>query len=371
MAEFERVFPEDRMTKRERVEATLRHEPVDRAALLEQMAYNPGVIGHYTGRAIEGFDYTCADVFAVIRQTMDLVMPPREPRGTNRYTNDDGAVYQNDNWTTWRVTRPFEDVAQVKAWFEKGVRFMEENPVDPSAALAAYRERVDWLRAGLGETMALDFSSYGFCAAYDYPGLDLFTYFQIEHEDLLARWLDLRAGREVARIHAVAEAHPWPVILIPEDFGTKQGPIFSPDFLARHHFPHVAQLAAAWHEHGVHVLYHSDGNYHSALPGLIDAGVDGFYCLERNCGMDAVELKRTYPDKVWAGGIDGVDLMERGTPDEVRAEVRRHIEEGRVLETGGMFIATSSEVNPTIPVANFVAMVETVGSLRNPAAAGG
>jgi len=109
------------------------------------------------------------------------------------------------------------------------------------------------------------------------------------------------------------------------------------------------------------VLYHSDGNWKKVIPELIRTGVDGFYCLEPNCGMDIVELKNTWPEMVWAGAVDGVDLMEFGTPNQVKAEVFRHIKETNALKTGGMFIASSSEINPPIPPENFRAMVEAVG----------
>ncbi|MEI8352363.1 MAG: hypothetical protein WCG36_08625 [bacterium] len=59
-----------------------------------------------------------------------------------------------------------------------------------------------------------------------------------------------------------------------------------------------------------------------------------------------------------------VDLMERGTPAQVRAEVHRHIRDTRALETGGMFVASSSEINPPIPSENFRAMVEAVWEER-------
>ena len=74
---------EDRMTRRERVEATLNHQPVDRCALLEQLSYNPRVIADWTGKAVQGFDYTLDDICAVIRQTCYLVMPPVAPRGSS------------------------------------------------------------------------------------------------------------------------------------------------------------------------------------------------------------------------------------------------------------------------------------------------
>ena len=82
--------------------------------------------------------------------------------------------------------------------------------------------------------------------------------------------------------------------------------------------------------------------------------------------MDIVELKNQYPKVIWSGGVDGVDLMERGTPEQVAQTVRRQITQTDALQTGGMFIATSSEINPPIQPENFRAMVEAVGETRNP-----
>ena len=65
-------------------------------------------------------------------------------------------------------------------------------------------------------------------------------------------------------------------------------------------------------------------------------------------------------------GIDGVDLMERGTPEQVRRAVHRDIRETDALRTGGMFVASSSEINPPIKAENFRAMVDAVGELTNP-----
>ena len=45
----EKIFPEDVLPKRKRVEYTLELQPVDRVAILEQLSYNAGVISMYTG----------------------------------------------------------------------------------------------------------------------------------------------------------------------------------------------------------------------------------------------------------------------------------------------------------------------------------
>jgi hypothetical protein len=359
---MDKIFASDRLTKRERVQATLRHQPVDRAAILEQLSYNPRVIADWTGKRIAGFDYTVDDICAVIRQTCDLVMPPVAPCGTERVVTPDGWAYQHDNWNTSCVGRPFTDEAGAAAWLRRDTAQLRNAPFDAAAARKAYRATMLDLQGRIGDTVILNYGWTGFSSVYSAMGLEIFSYFMAECPDMMLERMEVTTAREVARIHAVADVSLSPVILIPEDFATKQGPIFSPGFLHTYHYPFVRRVAAAWHAHGVTALYHSDGNYRKAIPDLMACGVDGFYCLEPNCGMDIVEFKRAWPAMIWAGGVDGVDLMERGTPEQVKAEVRRHIRETRVLETGGMFVASSSEINPPMPPENFRAMVEAVGA---------
>ena len=361
MSDFEKIHDADRMTKRERVLATLDHFPVDRVALLEQLSYNPRVIADWTGKTIKGFEYTLDDIGCAIRQSCDLAMPPMAPRGTDRVVTADGFVRQNDNWTTWHVSRPFEDVPGARDWLLKRTRRLRDGArPDAAAAREANRRRILDLQAKVGETVILDSSHTGFCSAYETMGLELFSFFQADYPEAMADFMEVSTAREILRVHAVADPRVTPAVLLAEDFCTKQGSLFSPAFLDEFHYPFVKRVADAWHEHGVRMLYHSDGNYRQAIPELIACGVDGFYCLEPNCGMDIVEFKNTWPEMVWAGGVDGVDLMERGAPEQVRAEVRRQIRETRAVETGGMFVASSSEINPPIPPENFRAVVEAV-----------
>jgi len=385
MHKYEKIFQTDKISKRQRVEKTLRHEAVDRVAILEQLSYNSAVISQYTGKKIIGFDYTLGDICQVIRLTTDMIMPPVAPRGTERVTTEDGFVVQHDNWNSWHVSRPFSDVNGVKDWLAKKIKKINKlkyNPeccwmpaVNDEAEAAgdfsldgiknAYRESMLSLQKKIGDTVILNFSTSGMCSVFDAMGLELFTYFYMDHPDVMLEFMEVSTAAELRRIHAVADTSLSPVILIPEDFSAKDGPIFGPEFLKKVHYPYIKKLTDAWHEHGITVIYHSDGNYKIAIADLMDCGVDGFYCLEPACGMDIVELKNKYPQMVWAGGVDGVELMERGTPGQVKAEVARHIIETNALQTGGMFVATSSEINPPVKPENFTAMIEAVGFQTN------
>jgi hypothetical protein len=292
-------------------------------------------------------------------------MPLVAPKGTERVETEDGFVLQNDNWQSWHAARPFKDEHGARDWLLGEIRRLRSDPFDARLARDEYRRSMtDW-QAKVGDTVLLNFSFTGFCDVYDKMGLDLYTYVFVDDPEVLDEYMAVSVQCELRRIHAVADQELSPVILIPEDFCSKNGPIFSPDFCRRFHHEPVKRLTQAWHEHGIKVLFHSDGNYKAALDDLLACEVDGFYCLEPNAGMDIVVLKNAHPQVVWAGGVDGVDLMERGSPELVRAAVRRQILDTNALNTGGLLVASSSEINPPIQPENFRAMVETVGEIHN------
>lgn len=383
---MEKIFETDKLSKRERVERTLNLQPVDRAALHDQLSYNTGVISLYTGKTLREFEHSYDDVCTVIRETLDACFPVIAPLGTARLTNSDGFVIQHDNWHSVTIERPFRDVAgarefllhktddlrrvgrQVEYGFPPGIEppGVDKTRFDPERERLNFRRYMCALQEHLGDTVIIDFSlQVGFCDCWTQLGLDTFVWLYDEDPQVISNFIEAYTDSEIRRLHAIADRKLSPVVLIPEDFASKGGPIFSPAFLRKELYPGVQRMTEAWHSHGLKVLYHSDGNYRQALPDLVECGVDGFYCLEPAVGMDVVALKKTWPRHVWAGGIDGVELMERGTPDQVRKEVRRTILETNVLNAGGMFVGTSSEINPLIRPENFKAMIETVADVLN------
>ena len=78
-------------------------------------------------------------------------------------------------------------------------------------------------------------------------------------------------------------------------------------------------------EHGYQVILHSCGAIHRVIPALIEMGVDALHPLQaRASHMDAETLSRDFRGRVaFVGGIDTQDLLVNGSPNDVRAEVRR------------------------------------------------
>lgn len=141
------------------------------------------------------------------------------------------------------------------------------------------------------------------------------------------------------------------------DFGSQLDLLISPKLFERFVLPSFVRFTEQAKAHGYKVVLHSCGAIGRAIPALIDAGVDGLHPLQALAkGMDAETLARKYRgDLVFIGGVDTQRLLPFGSPDEVRAEVRRL---KRVF--GPQYVVSPSHeaLLPNVSVENLLAMAE-------------
>jgi len=116
-------------------------------------------------------------------------------------------------------------------------------------------------------------------------------------------------------------------------------------------------VVQAYHDKGIKVIFHSDGNLMEILDDLVECNIDGLNPLEPLSGMDIGKIKRRIGQKVvLIGNIDCSHLLPFGTTEEVRKEVRKTIE---VAASGsGFILASSSELHNEIPFENIIAFIE-------------
>lgn len=355
------------LSKRERVERTLNFLPVDRVAIHDEI-YNPEVISLYTGKKIEGFNYSLEDKCEVVRKTMDMWRCPDVISGT-RMTEKDGFVFQSSqDWTGWVVKRPFNDTRNLKEYILKDIEKInkdiekfniEKERENHHKRLLFYKKLID------DDTVIMIFDYIPLRDCVWRVGIDLFTYLYWDEPGIIETWLQTLLEYQLKVIKAAADNKLSPVVLIANEIASTKAPLFNPDFLRRNLFPAGTRLTNAWHEHNIKVLMEIQGNCKTLIDDFLKCGTDGFYAIEPTAGMDIVELKKKYPKAIWACGINGVNLMTFGSPGEVREEVRRQIEETDALNTGGLFLGTSSEINPPIKPENYRAMIEETRSIRN------
>lgn len=146
-----------------------------------------------------------------------------------------------------------------------------------------------------------------------------------------------------------------------DDLGTQTGPFVPPTVFKELLLPQYKRLFKVYKDAGWLMSMHSCGCITKFLPELIEAGLDVLEPVQP-C-MDLPFIKKEYGKHLtfW-GGIDTQRLLPFGTPEQVRKEVGETI---RLLgKGGGHIIAPSQEVMKDVPMANIVALLETIVAER-------
>lgn len=129
--------------------------------------------------------------------------------------------------------------------------------------------------------------------------------------------------------------------------------VISPEIFKEFLIPYDKQLHDALHAKGQKVTYHTCGGMMDILELIVQNNCDASETLSpREVGGDAVhsEIKRRIGDKVCLiGGMNQFQILTDGTPDVIRAEVKRLFSELGV--NGGYIMATSDHFFDT-PVEN-------------------
>jgi len=140
-----------------------------------------------------------------------------------------------------------------------------------------------------------------------------------------------------------------------DDIAFNAGPLFSPEVFRNIFLPYGRRVAEII---GVPWVFHSDGNLMPILEDLLSLGMAGLHPIQPNA-MDIEALKRKYGERLclW-GNIDLEYTLTRGTPEEVKALVRRRIE--IVGRGGGYILGSSNSITPYCKPENVLAMADAV-----------
>jgi len=145
-----------------------------------------------------------------------------------------------------------------------------------------------------------------------------------------------------------------------DDVATQTSWMISPDAYASLIKPRQRRLFEAIRSRtDAKLMYHGCGAVFDLIPHLIEIGVDVLNPVQVSArGMDTKRLKATYGREIvfWGGGVDTQRVLPFGSPDEVRAEVRRRIDD--LAPGGGFVFAAVHNIQAGVPPANIVAAFE-------------
>ncbi len=136
-----------------------------------------------------------------------------------------------------------------------------------------------------------------------------------------------------------------------DDMAYNDNPMFSPKQFEQVFLPSYRKLANAFKEAGAaKVVLHSDGNIMPVLDMLIDAGIDAINPVEPKAGMDILDLKHKYGDRLaYIGGMCNAHVLPRGSKADIKAQVDRIKE---AAQDGGVIIGAHS-IGSDVPPENY------------------
>lgn len=155
------------------------------------------------------------------------------------------------------------------------------------------------------------------------------------------------------------------VISCADDLGAQDSLLVSLDMYKRLIWPYHKKLFDFIKQRAqapVYIFFHNDGAIYETLPLLIEAGVDILNPWQVNCrGMDdTAKFKREFGQDltIWGGSCDTQKVLPFGTPQEVRDETQRRIED--LAPGGGFVFAPIHVIQGAVPPENIMAWWETL-----------
>lgn len=215
-----------------------------------------------------------------------------------------------------------------------------------------WREKNSWIEGHLW---------FGFDAAHSWAvGTERILMALVEDPqwcmDIFAHQLDL----SIALLEMIWDkGYTFDAIFWADDMGYRQNQFFS---LSRYReiLKPFHQRTIEWaHSKGIKAQLHSCGDINPFVPDLVEIGLDALNPLEVKAGMDPINLKQKYGDKLlFRGGINAVLWDDF---DAISAEMRKVIPV--LKESGGYFFSSDHSVPSSVSLDNFRRIVQLAKEL--------
>jgi uroporphyrinogen decarboxylase len=228
-------------------------------------------------------------------------------------------------------------------------------PPDPrdDPLLAAVRATARRLRGrrAVAAVVPVDFS-----ASWNLCGMERLLTSYLEEPSFARRIgeLVLAYGAGLCRL-AIREGAD--VIVLSDDYAHKTGPLMSPAQFREFVLPLLTEAVRTVRDAGGVCVKHTDGDAGDLLGDIVATGVDAVGPLEPGAGMDLAAVKHRHGSRVAVVGNLDVDLLCRGSVEEVRHSTRALI--GSASVGGGHVLSSGNSITSAVRPDNFVAMVQT------------
>ena len=343
------------MNSRDRVIATLEHKPVDRVAIGE-MWIDPKVVRSI----IDSDDWNdLAD-----HLDLDIVAVPTMVYDDDEveWVDRDGArpIFR-DKWGALQtLTEEAVPVPTKPPRIDTAEDLAKYVPPDPGESPVIAKIKALKERYPNGEKAIAVVGESGWAPAVFMRGgmENLFLDFAMRPDfvkDIMKIGTDYYSELLPMLIEAGAD-----ICFLGDDYSDKNGPMMSPKQFDELILPCDAKVVASIKKVGGYVIKHTDGDIRKIMDQLVGTGLDCLGPLEDVPGMEMDAILDKYPGKVCVMGNVSVDILSRGTEEQVIAATKHLLE--TVSIKGGHIMSSGNTISSSVNPMNFIAMVETTKS---------
>jgi len=142
------------------------------------------------------------------------------------------------------------------------------------------------------------------------------------------------------------------LMFIGGDVAYDKGMFYSPDTWRKYFKPMLRNMCQAFKsaKPDIKILYHGCGNASAVFDEMIECGIDAYQSLEVKAGLDVVELKKKYRNRLaFVGNIDVRDVLT-GDQDRLKRDVLRRL---NAAKGGGYIPMSDHSVPDNVPIENY------------------
>jgi len=161
------------------------------------------------------------------------------------------------------------------------------------------------------------------------------------------------------QLAAEAARHGADFVVTGDDYSSAQAPFMSPDTFRELMYPGLKRVVMGFHDHGLPVIKHTDGNIMPLIDMIMDAGVDCLDPIDPLGGMDMTYMKKTYGKRVaLKGNVNCATTLVTGSVEEVVGETLDVIRASAA--DGGFILSSSNSIHSSVNPANYLAMLSAI-----------
>jgi len=144
-----------------------------------------------------------------------------------------------------------------------------------------------------------------------------------------------------------------------DDYSSGQAPFMSPDTFRELLFPGLKRVVKGFHDKGMPVIKHTDGNIMPLMDMIVDAGFDCLDPIDPLGNMDMAYMKQHHSkDFSLKGNVNCATTLVNGTVQDVVQETLGVMQAG--AEGGGLILSSSNSIHSSVDPRNYLAMISTI-----------